>query len=88
MADVTFDEEKDLLPASASAAPRQSSNIFIRLGIAKTEAQANIIAIVIAVSALLLAVLLYVRANPPRPAPTPAEIEEFHQMKQLGEPQP
>lgn len=84
MTDVSFEEEQGLPTAQAVSSSQPSKGLIglvIKSGIAKTEAQANMVLIGIAVFALIATAFVLLSGSS-TPQPTPEELEALNQMMQ------
>lgn len=85
MSEVTFEEEQGY-PTSRLISERASRGLMglvIKTGIAKTEKEANIVLIVIAVGALIATVFVLM-SGPRSSGPTPEDLQIINDMRQSG----
>lgn len=85
MSEVTF-EEDDSLPTSRTIFSRETRGLMglvIKTGFAKNEKEANVILIIIAVSALI-ATLFVLMSGPRSSGPTAEDAQIIQDMRQSG----
>jgi hypothetical protein len=83
MNEVTFQEEQGLPTSQAvsATAPRKGLlGLVLKTGIVKTEAEANIVLIGIAVFSIIATVFVLLSGTSGTPQPTPEEIEALNEM--------
>jgi hypothetical protein len=85
MSEVTFQEEQGF-PASHPTSPQKSTGLIglvLKTGLAKTEKEANVILIIIAVCALAATVFVLM-SGPRSSGPTPEDLQIINDMRQSG----